>query len=146
MFEGVGELGGQAAEDRRLTYAWHPRYMLNYNSAIQVSVWQLSPLPLSDFIYISTITIIYTYTLILMYISNLEIPCWYSASIDHHLHFFCSICSCIILPCCGFYCTCEWFKYYIFNWYFESFESYCTFSDHCLTRYVWGVCSYIILL
>ena len=35
MFEGVGELGGQAAEDRRLTYAWRLRYMLNYNSQIQ---------------------------------------------------------------------------------------------------------------
>ena len=35
VFEGVGELGGQAAEDRRLTYAWRLRHLLRYNSNIQ---------------------------------------------------------------------------------------------------------------
>ena len=35
VFEGVGELGGQAAEDRRLTYAWRLRHLLRYNSGIQ---------------------------------------------------------------------------------------------------------------
>ena len=34
VFEGVGELGGQVAEDRRLTYAWHLRHVLKYNSEI----------------------------------------------------------------------------------------------------------------
>jgi hypothetical protein len=32
VFEGVAELGGQAAEDRRLTYAWRMRHLLLFNS------------------------------------------------------------------------------------------------------------------
>ena len=34
VFEGVGELGGQVADDRRLTYAWRLRHLLKYNSQI----------------------------------------------------------------------------------------------------------------
>jgi hypothetical protein len=32
VFEGVAELGGQAAEDRRLTYGWRMRHLLLFNS------------------------------------------------------------------------------------------------------------------
>ena len=35
VFEGVMELGGQAAENRRLTYAWRFKHMLAYNSKRQ---------------------------------------------------------------------------------------------------------------
>lgn len=34
-FEGVAELGGQSAENRRLTYAWRLRMKLNYNAKKQ---------------------------------------------------------------------------------------------------------------
>ncbi len=35
VFEGVLELGGQSAENRRLTYAWRLRHMLSYNASRQ---------------------------------------------------------------------------------------------------------------
>ena len=62
VFEGVVELGGQSAENRRLTYAWRLRHLLMYNAARQLivaDVLQALIIVLSLFTTAASVTYIY---------------------------------------------------------------------------------------
>ncbi len=64
VFEGVVEMGGQSAENRRLTYAWHLRSLVLYNAKRQKRLGDIFQLFIIIFTFLAvTAAVLYSYFL-----------------------------------------------------------------------------------